>query len=276
MEKLLEKYINTGDIDSALLVGRNIVNRTPSDKEGVCQFFDFLIELAENLPALEERREYADQAEVILAYVAENAALTEEYIKSLTEMKKKVKEVSDIITMAEDKKIEEIVSKIEHSNSQSIKRIYSVCDELRKVENQEDFDKYMRILSEEDSKIDKTYFSDELKQQYDILTKECTELISSKMQEIEHEQNVKYNKLAVEQFSRAFEEFKKNEAIYKKDLSALNGLVSDFIFSFDTQKLFSETLIYYNHIYQFIFEKLDEEGKLAITKFAVDASKKRN
>lgn len=275
MRKLLEKYINSCDIDNALLVGRNIVNRTPSDREGVKAYFDFLIELAENLPALDDRRDYSDQAEVILAYVSENAEISEEYILMLSEMRNKVNEVSRKITEAENKKIEDIISKIEHSNSQSIKKIYSVCEELKEVDNQEDFEKYMIILNEEDSLIDKEYLSDELKQQYDILTKECTELISKKMQEIEHQDNIKYNSNAVDVFSEVFEKFRDNESLYKKDMNALQELVSDTLFHFETQRLFSETLIYYNHIYQFIFEKMEEEGRLALTRFAVEASKKR-
>lgn len=275
MKELFEKYLNEGDIDSALLVGRNIINRTPYDKEAVCSYFEFLIELAENLPALEERRDYIDQADVILAYVSENAELTEDYVKKLTEMKNRAKTVLQKITQEEDKRISEVVSEIERSNSQTIKKIYSVCDELREVNNQADFDKYMLILSEEDGKIEKDYLSNDLKKQYDLLTKECTELISSKMQELEHAENIKYNSAAVESFSKAFDNFKENENLYKKDIVALHDLVSDSIFSFDTQRLFSETLIYYNHIYQYIFEKLDEEGKLALTRIAIEASKKR-
>lgn len=275
MKELFEKYINEGDIESALLVGRNIINRTPTDKDAVCAYFDFLIELAENLPALDERRDYIDQADVILAYVSENAELTEDYVTALSEMKKRVKNVSLKVTTDEDKRIEEVVSSIELKNSQAIKKIHAVCDALRYVDNQKDFDKYMLVLSEEDGKIEKEYLPDELKKQYDLLTKECTELISSKMQELEHAENIKYNSAAVESFNKAFEKFKGNESLYKKDIAALRDLVSDSIFSYDTPRLFSETLIYYNHIYQYIFEKLDEEGKLALTRIAIEASKKR-
>lgn len=45
------------------------------------------------------------------------------------------------------------------------------------------------------------------------------------------------------------------------------------LFSYDASKLFNETLIYYNHVYSFIFNKLDDNGKFRLTQISIDSEK---
>ena len=47
------------------------------------------------------------------------------------------------------------------------------------------------------------------------------------------------------------------------------------MFSFDATRLFSETVIYYNQVYSYIFSVLSDEDKLALTKVAINSQKKR-
>ena len=51
-------------------------------------------------------------------------------------------------------------------------------------------------------------------------------------------------------------------------------LVSSTLFAFDAGRLFNETLIYYNHVYSFIFGKLDDDGKLALTRYSIECERK--
>lgn len=90
---------------------------------------------------------------------------------------------------------------------------------------------------------------------------------------MEHKSNIAYNKKAVESYDKAFKMFKNNEGKYKNQ-TQLFSLVSSTLFAYDVARLFNETLIYYNHIYSYIFGKLDDDGKLALTRFSIECERK--
>jgi hypothetical protein len=46
------------------------------------------------------------------------------------------------------------------------------------------------------------------------------------------------------------------------------------LFSYDASRLTNETLIYYNHVYNYILSKLNDEEKLTMTKLSIIAEKK--
>lgn len=45
--------------------------------------------------------------------------------------------------------------------------------------------------------------------------------------------------------------------------------------SYDAGRLFNETLIFYNHVYSYIFNKLDDNGKLELTKYSIECERKQ-
>ena len=73
MLSLFEEYKNNGKITAALLVGRNLLNRHPGNKEIFSAYFSYLCMLAETLPSFADRRDFAEQANVALAFYSENA-----------------------------------------------------------------------------------------------------------------------------------------------------------------------------------------------------------
>ena len=108
---------------------------------------------------------------------------------------------------------------------------------------------------------------------YDQLNKSCTDTISAKMRQLEYKDNIDYNKKAVNAYNSAFTSFKNNESRYK-DKSQLFGLVSTTLFAYDAGRLFNETLIFYNHVYSYIFSKLDDNGKLELTRYSIECERK--
>lgn len=135
------------------------------------------------------------------------------------------------------------------------------------------YDKIISQITKIDGEIDKSVLSNEQQTSYDALTKNLTEVVSEKMREFEQRNNVAYNKDAVNSFSDAFQRFKKDSAQFKNQ-AALFSLVSETLFKYDASRLFNETLIYYNHVYSYIFAKLDDDGKLALTRFSIECEKK--
>ena len=165
--------------------------------------------------------------------------------------------MTDYTNLTENEKQE-----IERHNSGCLKKLYTLKDKLQAASGQEEFDAILAQIGQVDSEIVKDGFTQEQSETYDILTKEHTELISFKMRELEQKKNVSYNKQAADAFAKAFNQFRNNESKYKNQ-TQLFSLVSTTLFAYDASRLFNETLIYYNHVYSYIFSKLDDDGKLA-------------
>lgn len=273
MNSLFLEYKEAGKITEALLVGRNMVNKNPGDDECVSAYVDLLLSLAEKLPSLNERKNFIGQANVTLSFYEENAELTPEVIDKISSYRSKLGEIAVMIDDEETAKANDGLRQIELENAKLIKQLFSIKQKIASVKDKDDFDKSLQEISLIDAKIEHEYLNDEQKVLYDQLNRECTDVISSKMRELEHISNVDYNKKAVEAYDLAFKKFKKDENKYKNQ-TQLFSLVSSTLFAFDAGRLFNETLIYYNHVYSYIFGKLDDDGKLAITRYSIECERK--
>ena len=158
-------------------------------------------------------------------------------------------------------------------NSDALKKLFLLKDKLQGATSQESFDTVLTEIGAVDAEISKDAFTKEQSAIYDSLTKDHTDLISAKMRELEYKRNIVYNKKAADAFERAFKEFRGDENKYKKQ-TQLFALVSSTLFAFDASRLFNETLIYYNHVYSYIFSKLDDDGKLALTRYSIECERK--
>lgn len=273
MNPLFLKYKNSGKITEALLVGRNMVNKNPGDDEGVSEYVDLLLSLAEKLPSLNERKTFVGQANVTLSFYEENAELTPEVIEKIAEYRNRLGAIAVTIDNEENAKANDGLRQIQTENGRLIKELFSIKQKISNAKKKEEFDKSLQDISLIDSKIEHDYLTDDQKALYDQLNRECSDIISSKMRELEHISNVEYNKKAVAAYDSAFKKFKNDEGKYKNQ-TQLFELVSSTLFAFDAGRLFNETLIYYNHVYSYIFGKLDDDGKLAITRFSIECERK--
>lgn len=273
MLSLFEKYKSEGKITEALLVGRNLFNRNPADGQIFSAYFAYLCTLAETLPSFADRANFAEQANVVLAFYTENAILTSDTVEALSQNQKRIDEIYSEIenTKAERIKSERIA--IESHNSDCLKELYALKDTLQRATAQEKFDDVLSKVGKLDNDINKNVLTDEQSAVYDTLTKDITELISVKMHQLEHKKNIAYNKQAADAFASAFNKFRNDESKYKNQ-TQLFSLASTTLFAFDASQLFNETLIYYNHVYSYIFSKLDDDGKLALTRYSIECERK--
>jgi len=273
MLSLFEKYKNDGKITEALLVGRNLFNRNSGDEKIFSAYFEYLCTLAETLPSLADRINFAEQASVALAFYSENAELTSESIDALSGQQQRIDGILSEIESTKAKRVADERAEIEAHNSECLKKLYSLKDEMHRATTQDEFDKILVKIGETDTAMDKDEFTDEQSSIYKSLTKGHTELISEKMHQLEHIKNIAYNKQAADAFASAFDRFRKDENKYRNQ-SQLFLLASTTLFAFDASRLFNETLIYYNHVYSYIFSKLDDDGKLALTRYSIECERK--
>ena len=273
MLTLFNCYKDAGKISEALLIGRNVFNRNPGNAEIFDAYYSYLCTLAETLPSFADRSHFSDQASVVLAFYTENAVLTESIVADIMEYQSRLDAIYSEIGNVQQAKADKEKQEIEHHNSEFLKKLYALKDKLQVASTQADFDATLAQIGQVDAEIIKDGFTREQSDTYDALTKDHTDLISSKMRELEYKKNVAYNKQAADSFAKAFNQFRNNESKYKNQ-TQLFSLVSTTLFAYDASRLFNETLIYYNHVYSYIFSKLDDDGKLALTRFSIECERK--
>ena len=120
-----------------------------------------------------------------------------------------------------------------------------------------------------DQSINRDRLSSSQENKYIQLTKKSSEIVSSKMAYFENLKNRAYNIKAIEAYEKVFNMFKNGNL-----MSNHKDLMKD-LFSFDTSRLYNETLVYYNHVYNYILSKLSDEDKFTMTKYAIMCEKKR-
>lgn len=274
MNPMFNEYKDAGKIQEALLIGRNMVNKAPGDSECVNAYLDFRLMLAEKLPRTDERKSFADQANLVLSFYEENADLTDDIINDIHVYHNRLGAVVTDIAQLEQEEYEKQKRAIEATNTTQIKKLYTIKQKLENAKTHAEFDKLLQEISAVDAEIDHDNLTSEQKTHYDQLNKSCTDTISAKMRQLEYKDNIDYNKKAVNAYNSAFTSFKNNESRYK-DKSQLFGLVSTTLFAYDAGRLFNETLIFYNHVYSYIFNKLDDNGKLELTKYSIECERKQ-
>ena len=273
MLSLFDSYKNSNKITEAVLVGRNLFNRNPQSQEIFAAYFEYLCMLAETLPNSADRQDFAAQAGVSLAFYSENADIDEDLIALIASYQQRLSMIVEALAIAEKEARSIAISEINTINDESLKRLYQLKDELHSASTQEHFDKMLIEISIADGKINKNALNDNQNEVYEALTKELTDLISSKMRDLEYKKNIAYNKQAADSFAKAFKLFRNDESKYKNQ-TQLFSLASSTLFAYDASRLFNETLIYYNHVYSYIFNKLDDDGKLALTRFSIECERK--
>lgn len=209
-------------------------------------------------------------AEDIVSYYAD---LTDDIINDIHVYHNRLGAVVTDIAQLEQEEYEKQKRAIEATNTTQIKKLYTIKQKLENAKTHAEFDKLLQEISAVDAEIDHDNLTSEQKTHYDQLNKSCTDTISAKMRQLEYKDNIDYNKKAVNAYNSAFTSFKNNESRYK-DKSQLFGLVSTTLFAYDAGRLFNETLIFYNHVYSYIFSKLDDNGKLELTRYSIECERK--
>ena len=273
MLSLFNSYKSANKITEAVLVGRNLFNRNPQSQEVFAAYFDYLCMLAETLPNPADRQDFAAQAGVSLAFYSENADLNEDLVALIASYQQRLSAIIEALAVVEQEARSIAISEVQTSNDKNLKSLYQLKDALHNASTHEQFDKTLVEISTIDGKINKNALNDEQNNAYDALTKEHTDIISSKMRDLEYKRNIAYNKQAADSFAKAFKLFRNDESKYKNQ-TQLFSLASSTLFAYDASRLFNETLIYYNHVYSYIFGKLDDDGKLALTRFSIECERK--
>lgn len=272
--ELFEKLVKDNSIWDAQIVGKNIFCLTPGDEKSFMDYFSFCLTVAHWPVEIETRTFFANEAELALTVFSEKCNMNDSMLKVIQESRSKLVAVSTEINEFIQKQTDEQAKSAYNANNKVLADLSKLKSKLNNAKGQARFDEVLKIIATYEESLDKTILDQQQTVLYNSLTRDFSALVSQKMAEIAHQEDIQYNKNAANSFKKAFELFKANEDKYKESDSELYGLVSAYLFAFDAKRLFNECLVYYNHVYSYIFNKLDDDGKFRFTQFSFDTPKK--
>lgn len=271
--ELFDKLVKENSIWDAQIVGKNLFCQNASEVECFKDYFDFCLNVAAGQEELETRMFFANEAELALNVFSEKCKMEEYALRTIQDSRSQLVRASNEINVVIQQRTNEQEQAAIESNNRVLSDLAKLISEMIRVKTQKQFDAFLGKMSSLEENLDKTILTPSQTTLYNSLTRDFSASVSQKMAELSHYEDVQYNKDAVESFKKAFELFKENEGQYKHSDSQLYGLVSRYLFAFDAKRLFAESLVYYNHVYSYIFNKLSDDGKFRFTQFSFDTPK---
>lgn len=268
MLDLFFRYKKAGDSKRALLVGQNMVNHNPANKDWFEAYFDYLIFLAQNDDII-VAKSFLQQAAGVLAFFSESTEIDESIVEFIINKEDDLNRIAEVLRkQQEDINRKAIRQEVTYHND-ALELLEQLLEKIEKCESSVDFNKYVDNLGKVDQSINRDRLSERQEEKYVELTQKSSNIVSSKMTYFENIKNREYNISAIEAYSKVFNMFKNGKMIdeHKEAIKAL--------FMFDASKLYNETLVYYNHVYNYILSKLSDEEKFTLTKYAIMCEKKR-
>lgn len=271
--ELFEKLNKEDSIWDAQIVGKNIFCHDPGNEVTFQSYFSFCLKIAEWPIEIETRTFFIGEAELALNVFSEKCNMNESNLiiiqNARTELVKVSRNINDTI-QTQTKKAE---ASAYESNNKILSDFSILKSKMACIQEQKTFDNILMEMAELEGQLDKTILDSRQTALYNSLTRDFSTIVSQKMAEFAHIEDVQYNKNAAKSFKKAFDLFKASENKYKNSDRELYGLVSEYLFSFDAKRLFNECLVYYNHVYTYIFNKLDDDGKFRFTQYSFDTPK---
>lgn len=270
---LFQEFITKNDIWQANLLIKNIFNKNIENRDVFQTFYEFSIKIANWNLDIPTRKLFLEQASSAVIFFSENALLTSDVIEMVYACQNEVDNIRNEITRIEQIQIDRRVEDAKKEQSELILKLTEYKFALGKSRNQQEFNTLLEKIKVVEEQIDVSFLAEMDEKLYKELTMDYPNIINQKLNEFEKVKVKEYNKKAVSDFYQVFNEFKQNEDKYKTSMLELKRLVRTRLFSYDAGRLLNETIIYYNHVYSYIFGKLDEEGKYNLTELAIELEK---
>ncbi len=253
------------DVAKAQIIAKNIFCKDPGDIKVFNSYFSFCtgVITKKGLYSIETYQFFFSEAELALKIFSEKCDISETILKTIDNCNEILQKKATIINaLAND-----LQNKLElEAKSKNDQILSDLCGKINQLQNY-----YTERLVDEiaslDNLLDKDLLSKAQIKNYNANSEKLSDIISKRLKK----ENAKYNSKALLSFKEGMELFINDSSFKKeKERDRLKNLLIDKLFSFSQEKLFPETLNYYNFVYQFIFGKLDNDGKLFMTECAIN------
>lgn len=272
-QELFNSLVSQNRFWDAQLVGKNLLCKNPENQNIFESYFDFCTQMCGLPIEIETRKFYLKEAELSMSVFSERADISEDILEFIESKRRKLVGTSRSLNDSIQEEITVQEKKIETVNQNNLAQLVKLKGDFLKCSSQNEFDRLIKLMSDIEVSFYKDSFTDTQRLQYETLTKDFSDLVSKAMARIAKENDIEYNRKAVESFKSAFDLFKKDTSSYTGSDRKLYELVANYLFAFDAKRLFNETLVFYNHVYTYIFNKLDDDGKFRFTQFSFDTPK---
>lgn len=261
---LFREYLKKNDIKKSQVIAKNLFCKLPGDEKMFESYFTFCTNLVseESFSKNGLYQFLLSEAELALKIYAENCIMEEVSIKLIEKcnniLNQKIVLVNTIIDSEQKKSNDEAIE----TNNDIYKKLLSNIQQLK--EHYSNF--VARKISSLDNMLNKELLSAKQLEEYNKCSKELSEIVSLHIVS----ENKKYNSEALTLIKKVLDNFIDDSSLKKeKEREKLRSLLQENMFSFSQERLFPETLTYYNYVYSYIFSKLDNDGKKFITECAI-------
>jgi len=260
----LFKSYQKDDIMKAQLIAKNLFCKEPGDIKVFNSYFSFCTGVISKKPvnSIETCQFFFSEAELALRIFSEKCEMSEESLKAINNSNEILQKKLNIINSMIDDVQKQAEAEAVSANNQIFN---DLCGMIIRLECYYS-DKVADEIAELDNKLNKDLLSKAQIKHYKAQSEKLSGVIAKRIRE----QNVAYNKKALEAFKVALEQFI-GDSSYKKDKERdrLRGLLKSQLFDYKQELLFPETMVYYNYVYSYIFSKLDNDGKRDMTECAI-------
>lgn len=271
--ELFDRYFEQNDVWKANILIKNIFNKNTDNQSVFQNYFEFCMKIASWNIDIHTREMFLDQASSAIIFFSENTSLTPDLLDMIQICQQEIDEIRQQILEVEKIQFDKKLEATKKQQTEYLRQLTEYKYALEQSKDQSEFNEFLEKVKSVEEQINDSILDDSELQLYEDLTKDYPNVIAKKMTEFERLKVKSYNQKAVKDFHDVFEKFKQNEDQFKTNIYELKRLVGRKLFSYNASQLLNETLIYYNHVYSYIFSKLDNEGKYRLTELAIEMEK---
>lgn len=271
--KLFNELCEKQQFINAQIVGKNLFCNSPSNKDAFCLYFDFCIEQAEKQEDVNSSPFFLSEADLALSLFCERCNMSKEIFSLINHKRKKFLETSQIVNGRIRENEEAIAKRTSDNNEALIEELVSLSGDLERTSNQSEFESTISKVSDAENSLQKELFTQQQKERYDSISKKYSKLVTEKMRDFQRQNDMEYNLRAADSFKKAYDSFKNDGSKYKKSEKDFQNLICRELCCFDAARLFTETIMYFNFVYSFIFNAVNDDFKLKMTEFSIKCKK---
>ena len=272
MSELVKKLQEEGRFTDAYIVAKNALSKDIGNADLFQNFIDMALEIAMYDIIFDERKQYVSDANSALALFAENVDMSEAALAMIKQAKARVTETFLAVCQAEEVYFAQQAGSVREKNTELLNQLVDIYNRIKSAKDQSQFEKILSEVSQVEAQLAKEVFSADQQTSYEMLSKSFSQAISEKMEELNRNELLDYNKRAVSCFNDVLQAFKRDSGKYKNE-SNLKALMTSKFFVFDSSKLFNETLVFYNHVYSVVFQDVNDTLKFKLTEWALRTDK---
>lgn len=200
--------------------------------------------------------------------------LNQNKLDELKNLKEKYFQIKQAYKDLDLKNIEEEKEKITLKNKDILDSLQEKLLCLDDINEENEFSIILNSVRKLEKDLDIASLSDEERILYDNLIDNYANKIQQLSDKFNQIALKEYNLKAIDNLHEVYEEFVKNKKNFIKHFEEFKTFLIDKLLSIDVNKLYKETNEYYNYVYSYIFNRLDNNDKYLISKLVLEVNKK--